>query len=60
MPYTPKPSTGSSPINGKLIFDVKDGRLRLFPVVNADQELARLLAAFRDALITGDLWELVA
>jgi hypothetical protein len=50
----------SRPITGALIFDFKGGRLRLCLVGDSDQQVTRLLSAFRDALIVGDLWELVA
>ena len=48
-----------SNVNGKLIFDLKDGKLRCFPVVDSDQELGRLLSAFRVAVVVGDLWALI-
>jgi hypothetical protein len=48
------------PVKAKLIFDLKDGRVRLYPVADTDEDLTHLLAVFREALVLGDLWELIS
>jgi len=52
-----KPPTG---INGKIILELKGGRLSLCPLADSDEEAARLLKAINDRIVCGDLAELTA
>jgi hypothetical protein len=49
----------SAPITGALIFDFNGGRLRLHLVGDSDQQVAHLLSVFRNALVVGDVLDLV-
>ena len=52
-----KPPTG---INGKIILELKGGRLSLCPHADSDEEAAQLLKAINDRIVCGDLAELTA
>jgi hypothetical protein len=64
MPFNKKSDSSqikslSTPANGSLIVKIKNGRLSLFLVADSDEQEALLLSGLRDAIITGDLWELI-
>jgi hypothetical protein len=42
-----------------LILKIKNGELQIYPIGNSDKEVADALAAFRDALVVGDLAVLI-
>jgi hypothetical protein len=46
-------------IDGQIIFQVRKGRPDFLVVASSDTEERRLLLAFRDAIIVGDLWALI-
>ena len=46
--------------SGRLILELRDGRLTLCPVTNSDEETRRLLEAMAVRVRCGDLAELVA
>jgi hypothetical protein len=60
MPFSKKSDlsqikSSSPPINGRLILELKNGRLILYPVANSDRETTDLLTAIRDRIVCGDL-----
>jgi hypothetical protein len=45
--------------SGRLIFELRDGLLILYPLTNSDEETTKLLKAISDRLQCGDVAELV-
>jgi hypothetical protein len=48
----------SQALNGKLIFEFREGRLNLCLVSDTDEQTRRLLQAIHDRVLCGDLAEL--
>jgi hypothetical protein len=60
MESTSTKSQKSQGPSGRLVLELKDGRLVLYPMTDSDEETAKLLRAIADRLQCGDVAELVA
>jgi hypothetical protein len=45
--------------NGRVLLELKDGRLAVYPMAETDEETARLLEAISKRVMYGDLGELL-
>jgi hypothetical protein len=51
--------SGLSQVTGRIILDIRDGKLSILPVADSDTEFAALIRALREFIVTGDLLALL-